>query len=84
MTAEHNFRRSLFLYLGIAPLYKTNWEFIVSGSIARTPNSNGMYAEAGFGINNMFDLLRVDLTYRLASPRVIIFSLSLADLLSGL
>ncbi len=84
VTAEHNFRRSLFLYLGIAPLYKTNWEFIVSGSIARTPNSDGMYAEAGFGINNMFDLLRVDLTYRLASPRGIIFSLSLADLLSGL
>jgi hypothetical protein len=82
--AEHNFRRAPFLWLGIAPLYRTNWEFIVTGSIASTRNSSGIYSEAGFGINNIFDLLRVDLTYRLVAPREVVLSLSLADFLSGL
>lgn len=83
VTAEYNFRRTPFLWLGIGPLYETNWEFIVVGSVARTPNSNGIYSEVGCGINNIFDLLRIDLTYRLAAPRGIILSLSLADFLSG-
>jgi hypothetical protein len=84
MIVEHNFRRAPFLWLGISPLYRTNWEFILTGTIASTRNSSGIYSEAGFGINNIFDLLRVDLTYRLVAPRAIIISLSLADIISGL
>jgi hypothetical protein len=80
---EHNFRRTPFLWLGITPLYRTNWEFIITGGIARTPNMNGIYSEAGFGITNIFDLLRVDLTYRFAAPRGVIMTLSLSDFISG-
>lgn len=82
--AEQNFRRAPFLWLGISPLYDTNWEFLVTGSIARTPNSRGIYAEAGIGVNNIFDLFRVDVGYRFAAPRAVYVTLGLADFFSGL
>ncbi|HLP17871.1 MAG TPA: DUF5686 family protein [Bacteroidota bacterium] len=84
LNLEHNFRRAPFLWLGITPLYETNWEFIATASCARAANNSLLYYEAGVGINNIFDLLRVDLTWRFTSPGGFVFSLSLADLISGL
>lgn len=84
LNLEQNFRRAPLLWLGLSPLYRTNWEFLVTASVARTPNSRGLYYEAGFGINNIFDLLRIDLTYRFVEPRGVSFSLSFADFFSGL
>ncbi|MBW7888961.1 MAG: carboxypeptidase-like regulatory domain-containing protein [Bacteroidetes bacterium] len=92
---EHNFRRMPFVWW--SRLYKTNLEFIVNGAVARgwrtshsllTPkfpfrDTNGLYAEAGFGISNLLDVFRVDLTYRLTAPRMITASLLVSDFIMG-
>jgi hypothetical protein len=86
---EHNFRSLPFLALGIPFLYERSIEFIVHGGIARTWNRTGLpiptvkswYREAGFGINRLFDLLRVDFTWRLSPPTRFQFTVSVAQIL---
>jgi hypothetical protein len=72
-TLEHTFRSVPFLALNIPWLYENGVEFLIHGGLARTWNrgalpirtTDGWYAEAGFGFSRIFDLLRVDFTWRL-------------------
>ncbi len=81
---EHNFRSIPFLALGIPFLYKNSVELVVHGAIAQTWIENpraivqtggvlkpteGWYSEAGFGINRILGILRIDLTWRFKKPR---------------
>jgi len=79
---EHNFRRIPFLALGIPFLYKMGLEFLMHGSIARSwsPDTidnqyylpratDGWYTEFGIGLGKIFELLRIDLTWRTLEPR---------------
>lgn len=95
LSIEHNFRRVPFLATGIPFLYKTNYELIVFGSLAQSwmsPSTlrtaqaageptHGWYYEAGFGISRIFDLLRLDLTWRGKEPRSLVLTLGIADIL---
>jgi hypothetical protein len=95
---EYNFRRAPFALSGIKKLYESKLEFIFTGAVARswlsdqairTPqflvrDSNGWYYEAGIGISNIYDLFRVDLTYRFTQPRGLNLTLLLSDIISGL
>jgi hypothetical protein len=73
LTAEHNFRTIPFLALGLPFLYSNNIELIVSAAVARTWNrgsldlwtTDGWYAEVGIGLSRIFDLFRIDGTWRL-------------------
>lgn len=86
---EHNFRTVPFLALGIPFLYENGIELIVHGGGARTwshnaavPNTtDGWYSEAGFGISRIFDLLRVDFTWRLSRPRQFALTVAVAGIL---
>lgn len=83
---EHNFRNVPFLALDIPFLYRNNIELLIHGSAAQTwigstSTSNGWYAEAGVGISRIFDLIRMDLTYRFKEPRRFYFTLSVANML---
>lgn len=80
---EHNFRRIPFLALGIPFLYEMGLEFLVHGSVAHSVGTypfatdsqyqprptNGWYYEMGIGLGKIFDLLRIDLTWRGLEPR---------------
>lgn len=75
LAVEHNFRSLPWLALGIPFLYERSIEFIVHGGVAHAwqdaawSGSNlspeGWYAEAGFGFSRIFDLYRIDATWRL-------------------
>ncbi|MBI3195514.1 MAG: carboxypeptidase-like regulatory domain-containing protein [Ignavibacteriae bacterium] len=85
LNVEHNFRSVPFLALNIPFLYKNNIELIVHGSIAKTwlnsfPTFDGVYTEAGIGINRIFDIIRADVTYRFFEPRRFYFTVSVANL----
>ncbi len=85
LNIEHNFRSIPFLALDIPFLYKNNIELIVHGSIAKTwrnapLTSDGVYSEAGIGINRIFDILRADVTYRFFEPSRFYVTLSVANL----
>jgi hypothetical protein len=92
---EHNFRRIPFLALGIPFLYETGFEFLVHGSIARSwyvdidrplsgylpRTTDGWYTEFGIGIGNIFDLVRIDLTWRGLEPRRFHITFGVSELL---
>ena len=82
---EHNFRSVPFLLLNLPFLYRNSIEFIVHGSIAQTwidsrSASDGWYKEAGVGISRIFDILRMDLTYRFIEPKRFFVTVSVATL----
>ena len=81
---EHNFRSVPFLLLNIPFLYRNGIELIVHGSVIQTwlnttSTSNGWYKELGIGVSRIFDLFRVDLTYRLVEPKRFYFTTSFAS-----
>ena len=86
--AEHNFRSLPFLALDIPFLYENAIEIILHASSARTWNTDplaltttdGWYFEEGFGISRLFDILRVDFTWRSSTPHHFRASLSAAGL----
>jgi len=94
---EHNFRRILFAPLGITRLMGSNLELLVnattsrywlSGNALRVPSfpgkeTNGWYYETSVGVQNIFDVLRIDVTWRLSTPRTVVFSLIASDFLTG-
>ena len=82
---EHNFRSIPFLLLDLPFLYRNSIELIVQGSIAQSwkdsrSTSNGWYSEAGVGISRIFDILRMDLTYRFTEPERFFVTVSVATL----
>lgn len=87
-TAEHNFRSLPFLALDIPFLYEKGIEIILHASGARTWNTgplaltttDGWYFEEGFGISRLFDILRIDFTWRSSTPHHFRVSLSAAGL----
>jgi Family of unknown function (DUF5686) len=95
---EYNFRRAPFTMTGIKTLYESKLEFIVTGTVARTwfsdqalrtpqfpvTDTDGWYYEAGIGVSNIFDIFRVDLSYRFTRPSQVMFTLLLSDLVSDL
>jgi hypothetical protein len=89
INAEHNFRSVPFLALGIPFLYENNIELILHGGVAQSWNTghlplqatDALYSEIGMGMSRIFDILRMDITWRLSSPRDFRFTLALAQLL---
>ena len=87
-SAEHNFRTLPFLALGIPFLYENNLELVVHGAAAKTWNTGGVpwnitggtYAEAGFGLSRILDLIRADVSWRFMKPVGLSFTLSVANL----
>ncbi len=93
---EHNFRRAPFALSGIKALYESNLEFIVYAGAARswlssdavvipgvhTNDTNGWYYEAGFGISNILDFFRIDVTYRFMKPEGFGWKLTFSDIIS--
>jgi hypothetical protein len=88
-SAEHNFRSLPFLALGLPFLYEPGIEFLLHAAGARTwqqgdgvPNTTpGWFAEAGFGIGRLFDLFRLDVTWRLAGGSMCVLSFGVASIL---
>jgi hypothetical protein len=94
---EYNFRRAPFALSGIKALYESKLEFIVTGAAARswlsdqalrTPqfrvlDTNGWYYEAGIGVSNILDFLRIDLSYRFMQPSGVNLTLLFSDFVSG-
>jgi len=82
---EHNFRSLPFLMLDVPSFYRNGIEMLLHASIAQSWNgtqstSDRWYGEAGIGISRIFDLLRMDLTYRFSEPRRFFFTMSVATL----
>lgn len=84
---EHNFRSIPFLWLGIPQSIRHNLEFVVEGGAANSwgqgifPQHNpGWYYEAGVGLSRIFDLFRLDGTWRLTAPRTFALTLGIATL----
>jgi len=75
LAVEHNFRSLPWLALGVPFLYERSIEFIVHGGVAHAWQDAAWsgtvlaperwYAEAGFGFSRLFDLFRLDATWRL-------------------
>ncbi len=96
-SVEHNFRRVLFAPLGITRLMESNLELVIGGTVSRywlsndalrvpafrAKDTNGWYYEASIGIQNIFDLLRIDVTRRFTLPKDIVVSLTVSDFLTG-
>jgi hypothetical protein len=85
LNLEHNFRSLPFLALNIPFLYRNSIELLSDVSVAQTwdgstPASGGWYSEAGIGFGRIFDLLRIDVTYRFKQPAGVHFSLGLTTL----
>ena len=94
---EHNFRRVLFAPLGITWLMESNLELVIGGTTSRywlsknairVPSfpgkeTNGWYYEASVGIQNIFDVFRIDVTRRFTAPRDVVVSLTASDFLTG-
>jgi hypothetical protein len=91
LTLEHNFRSILFLWLGVPYLYKNGYETLVTASVAssgfatRAPAlgaaTPGVYTEVGVAIGKIFQLLRLDLTYRFTAPRGFHWTVGISQLL---
>lgn len=85
---EHNFRNIPLLALGIPFLYRLNVDLIVFGGAARAwtkdpppgATREGTYAEAGFSIGRIFQLLRADFAWRLTGPGGLYFTAGFATL----
>lgn len=72
----------LILHAGIARTWKGTTPLSPdSGTPAGTSLLSGWYAETGFGINRIFDLLRADFTWRLTTPAAFRFTLGIAQIL---
>jgi hypothetical protein len=94
---EHNFRRILFAPLGIRWLMESNLELLISATASRywlsnnalrmpsfsAKETNGWYYETTAGIQNILDVFRVDVTWRLSSPRDVGVSIIASDFLTG-
>jgi hypothetical protein len=88
VNVEHNFRSLPFLALGLSFLTENNIELVVHAGAAQSWNdgtllintTDGIYSEAGFGISRIFELFRLDFTWRLSSPNNFRFCLSAANL----
>jgi hypothetical protein len=86
---EHNFRSLPFLALDIPFLYERSIELVLHSGIARTwtrlplplVETGGWYAEAGVGVNRLFDILRADCTWRLTGPTAFRFTLGMGQIL---
>jgi hypothetical protein len=86
LSVEHNFRSLPFLLLDVPFLYRNSIELVVHASAAQAwagpvSTTNGWYAEAGFGLSRIFDILRVDLTWRFRDPARFCASFGIATLL---
>jgi hypothetical protein len=90
LSAEHNFRSTPFLILGVPYLYERSIELILHGSVAQTWSSipvpfgqttGGWYSEAGIGVSRLFSLLRLDVSYRFMQPRGVYLTLAVAQIL---
>lgn len=91
LNIEHNFRSIPWLALNIPFLYRNGIELILHGTIAQAwyrsaantivvgPTS-GWYCETGIGISRIFDILRIDLTYRFKEPSRLYVTFSLANI----
>ena len=87
LTLEHTFRSIPFLMLGIPFLYENGVELDVHCGAARTWNrgslqvstTDGWYTEAGIGISRIFDILRVDFTWRLDTSHLFVITMSNAS-----
>lgn len=94
---EHNFRRVLFAPLGSTWLMESNLELVIGGTVSRywlsndalrvptfrAGDTNGWYYETSAGIQNIFDVFRIDVTRRFASPKDIVLSLTVSDFITG-
>jgi hypothetical protein len=89
VVVEHNFRSIPFLALGLPFLYENGIELLLHGGAARTWTHNtalvnttpSWYTEAGFGISRIFDLVRMDATWRFTGPRGFFVTVGVAPLL---
>ncbi|MBU1421578.1 MAG: hypothetical protein KKG06_00090, partial [Bacteroidetes bacterium] len=85
ISAEHNFRSIPFLALGIPYLYKKNIELIIHSSAVKidtgsTSLTNNWYFEGGIGVGKIFDILRLDLTYRFNKPSKLFITVSTSSI----
>jgi hypothetical protein len=90
LSIEHNFRSVPWLALNIPFLYRNGIELIVHGSIAQAwqknipavniPGATGWYCEAGVGVSRLFDIFRLDFSYRFKEPSRFFVTFSLANL----
>jgi hypothetical protein len=88
INVEHNFRSLPFLAMNIPFLYENNIEFLLHGGAGRTwsrhdmvlTSTPGVYVEGGFAFSRLFELLRVDFTWRMTGPAGFRFSLGTATL----
>jgi hypothetical protein len=81
----------LFLWLGIPYFYKNGYETLLTASVASSGFATrtaalgsatpGVYAEAGFAVGKIFQLLRLDLTYRFSAPSGLHLTLGISQLL---
>jgi hypothetical protein len=89
INVEHNFRSLPFLALNIPFLYTRGIELLVHGGGARAWGRGGLvanptegwYFEAGAGIGRIFDILRVDGTWRISSPSRFVVTLGISSIL---
>ncbi|OGU68598.1 MAG: hypothetical protein A3C56_13220 [Ignavibacteria bacterium RIFCSPHIGHO2_02_FULL_56_12] len=90
-SAEHNFRSAFFLWIGLPYFYERGIETVAYATVAASsfrsrrmsiaPAVSGVYSEAGIGINRLFQLFRLDVTYRFRAPEGIRVTLGVAQLL---
>jgi hypothetical protein len=85
VSLEHNFRSLPFLALNIPSFYRNGIELVADGAFAQTwygnvSTSNGWYAEAGLGLSRIFELARIDLTYRITTPAGFHLSVAVSNL----
>ena len=85
--AEHNFRSIPFLWLGIPQSLRHNLELVIHAGAANSwgagifpHHEEGWYYEAGVGLSRIFDLFRLDGTWRLSAPRGFALTLGVATL----
>jgi hypothetical protein len=86
VSVEQNFRNVPFLLLDIPFLYKSGTEILVDASAAQSwlngaSTTHGWYYEAGIGLGKILGLIRMDFTYRFASPRGLFYSVGMSSLL---
>jgi hypothetical protein len=88
MTLEQNFRSVPFLALGVPFLYENGIELLVHGGVARSwmklgmaeERSPGWVAEAGFGFGRLFELFRLDASWKLTAPALFCVTVAVAGI----
>lgn len=89
IVVEHNFRSIPFLALGLPFLYERGIELLLEGGAVRTWTrdtaiqnaASSWQVEAGAGVGRIFDLLRVDASWRLTGPGGFFLSFGIASVL---